>query len=172
LASEPYPLFYGDQAGVELKQPTPLLAELGLPLTIEENSPEKARIEVVRGQTILKSVPFRFAFPPGEPQARAGRISQENATFGMAVNDRDGVALRAGQPSQYDSADHYLSLLTVVDGRGENRGDVAFYVELGAGPGHGGKVLYLWSTLLSSPQGDAVMGDTVSWVLHKSIRGY
>jgi hypothetical protein len=60
-------------------------------------------------------------------------------------------------------------LLSVVDGRGNSHGEVAFYVELGAGPGQGGKVLYLWSTLLSAPQGDAIMGEAVSWVLEKSL---
>jgi hypothetical protein len=147
LASGPYPLYYGDRLTGEQSQSTPLLAELGLPLTGEEQAPEGARIEAAEGQTILPSVPARFAFPPSDPRVRAGRRSQ------------------------IDPADRYQPLLSVVDGRGQSHGEVAFYVELGAGPGQGGKVLYLWSTLLSAPQGDAIMGEAVSWVLGKTMSG-
>jgi hypothetical protein len=146
LASEPYPLYYGNRSGAEQAQATPLLPELGLPLTMEQ-APAGARIEAVAGQTMLHSVPARFAFPQGDPR------------------------VRAGQASQYDAADRYTTLLAVVDGLGRSHGDAAFYVELGAGPGQGGKVLYVWSTLLSSPQGNAIMGDAVSWVLEKSLHG-
>jgi len=145
LASGPYPLYYGDRVGAESGRATPLLPELGLPLTVED-APEGARIEAAAGQTILHSVPSRFAFPPGDPR------------------------VRAGQPSRYGAADRYQALLSVVDGQGRSHGDVAFYVELGSGPGQGGKVLCVWSTLLSSPQGGAIMGDAVSWVLEKALR--
>jgi hypothetical protein len=145
LAAGPYPLYYGDRLTGERYESAPVLAELGLPLTVEEQAPEGARIEAAAGQTMLPSVPARFAFPPGDPRVRAGRRSQ------------------------FDPAHHYQPLLSVVDGRGNSHGEVAFYVELGAGPGQGGKVLYLWSTLLSAPQGDAIMGEAVSWVLEKSL---
>jgi hypothetical protein len=146
LSSEPYPLYYGVREGAESNRPTPLLPELGLPLTIED-APEGARIEVAAGGTILHSLPATSAFPPGDPRIRAGR------------------------QSQCDQADRYQPWLSVVDGQGQNHGDVAFYVELGAGAGQGGKVLYLWSTLLASPQGDAIMSEAVRWVLQQALGG-
>lgn len=33
-----------------------------------------------------------------------------------------------------------------------------------------GKVLYVWSTLLSGPQGQAIMADAVSWILDATLR--
>jgi hypothetical protein len=145
LASLPYPLFDGDRLTGGRFHSTPLLAQLGLPLTGSEQAPVGAWIEAAAGQTILPSIPERLAFPPGDPRVRAARRSQ------------------------IDPADHYQPLLSVVDGHGQNQGEVAFYVELGAGPGQGGRVLYLWSTLLASPQGDAIMSDAVSWVLEKAL---
>jgi hypothetical protein len=145
LSSGPYPLYYGDPDGAESNRPTPLLPQLGLPLTMEEDAPEGARIEAAAGQTILHSVPAALAFPPGDPRVRAGR------------------------QSRCDPADRYQPWLSIVDGQGQNHGDVAFYVELGAGAGQGGKVLYLWSTLLSSPQGDAIMGEAVRWLLQQAL---
>jgi hypothetical protein len=145
LASGPYPLYYGDRDGAESNRATPLLPELGLPLSMDE-APEGARIEAAAGQTILHSLPSRFPCPPGDSR------------------------LRAGLPSRYDRADHYEPLLSVVDGQGRSHGDAAFYVELGAGAGKGGKVLYVWSALLASPQGGAIMGDALSWVLDNALR--
>jgi hypothetical protein len=110
-----------------------------------EDAPDGARIEAAAGQTILHSIPSRFDIPPGDPR------------------------LRAGQPSQYNPAHRYQPLLSVVDAQGRNHGDAAFYVELGAGAGQGGKVLYLWANLPASPQGNAIMGDALSWVLEKAL---
>jgi hypothetical protein len=34
----------------------------------------------------------------------------------------------------------------------------------------GGKVLYVWDTLLAGPQGNAIMADLVSWILNSVLR--
>jgi hypothetical protein len=144
LSSGPYPLFYGDPLGAESGPPSPVLPRWGLPLTME-TAPEKVLARTAPAQKILRSVPARFAFLAGDTR------------------------LRAGQPSQYDAANHYTPMIEVVNDNEDARGDAAFYVELGAGPAKGGKLLYLWSSLLASPQGNAIMDDTVGWVLEKTI---
>jgi hypothetical protein len=144
LASGPYPLYYGNRVGGPPGQPDPVLPQLGLPLSAAfEEAPEGLRIQANPDQKLLHSVPAQFAFPEGDPR------------------------LRAVQRSEIDPADRFVPLLSVVDGLGHNRGDAAFYVELGAGAGKGGKVLYIWSTLLASPQGNAILGDAVSWIAEK-----
>jgi hypothetical protein len=147
LASGPYPLYYGGQPGKESNQADPVLPLLGIPLSISlESAPGGLRMRRAAGQTVLRSVPAEFAFPAGDPRLRAGRASDDNA------------------------AERYVPLLTVVDSGGRALGDAAFYVELGGGPGKGGKVLYVWSTLQASPEGTAIMGDAVGRLLKSKFK--
>ena len=146
LASGPYPMYYGDAVGEESGEADSILGRLGIPLSIySENAPSYAKIENASAQTVMRSVPAELPFPENDPR------------------------LRASQPWDIDSADHYVPLLSVKDRNGKNYGDAAFYVELGSGPGKGGKVLYIWSSLLSSSEGDLLMYDALGWVLGKTI---
>ena len=43
-------------------------------------------------------------------------------------------------------------------------------IAFGTGSATGGKVLYVWSTLLSGPQGQSIMLDTVSWIVNATLR--
>ncbi len=131
LASGPYPLYYGDTPGAESGKPSPLLPQLGLPLTMSDIAGQ-ARARRLPRQEILRNVPADFVCAPGDTR------------------------LRAGQASKCNAAGHYVPLMEVTDEKGNGAGDAAFYVELGAGPGKGGRVLYVWCGLSASPQGDAI----------------
>jgi hypothetical protein len=97
-------------------------------------------------QTILQSVSNQFAFPPGDPR------------------------LRAIMGSTVSTANRYVPFIKAVDGSGNYYGDAAAFIAFGTGLAKGGKVLYVWDTLLSGPQGEAIMGDLVSWILNAALR--
>ncbi|HEX4122488.1 MAG TPA: hypothetical protein VH619_17875 [Verrucomicrobiae bacterium] len=142
LGSGPYPMYYGDTLGQGPGPADPVLARLGIPLSIEfEDAQSSLKVRTAPGQIILHSLPAEFPFRENDARLRAGRFS------GM------------------DSADHYVPLLSIVDQKGRDFGDAAFYVELRSGPGNGGKVLYVWSSLLASSEGNLIMSDTLSWIL-------
>jgi hypothetical protein len=147
LASEPFPFFYGDGPGGKSGPADPLLPTLGLPIEIAfETAPPDLSVQVCPGQTILKSVPSAFPFPPGDPR------------------------LRPINRSRVDAAHRYVPLLRVTNAQGFSYGEAAAFIEFRAGPAKGGKILYVWSTLLSGPQGQAIMGDVVSWILDGTLR--
>jgi len=146
LASGPFPFFYGygpnDQAGPS----DPLLPALGLPIYIAfEQAPPNLSVVVSTNQSILHSVPSVFPFPPGDPR------------------------LRPVNRSQVSSAHRYVPWLTVTNAT-QNYGDAGCFIAFGTGPAKNGKVLYIWSTLLSGPQGQALMADAVSWILDGTLR--
>jgi hypothetical protein len=147
LATGPFPFYYGygpnDQAGPS----DPLLPPLGLPIyNAFEQAPPNLSVVVSTNQSVLHSVPSSFPFPPGDPR------------------------LRSVNRSQLSSAHRYIPWLTVTNGAGLGYGDAACFIEFGSGPAKGGKILYLWSTLLSSPQGQALMADALSWIINATFR--
>jgi hypothetical protein len=147
LASEPFPFYYGDGPADQPGPPDPLLPLLGLPIQIVfEQPPANVTVQQYPGQNVLASVPQEFAFPPGDQRLRS--INRQLVS----------------------SAHRYVPLLKVVDAQGRDYGDAAGYVEFRTGPAKGGKVLYVWSTLLSGPQGQAIMADSVSWILNGALR--
>jgi hypothetical protein len=142
LASGPFPFYYGygpnDQAGPA----DPLLPALGLPIyNAFEQPPGSLSMVVTTNQSILHSVPSVFSFPPGDQR------------------------LRPVNRSQVASAHRYVPWLTVTNFAGQGYGDAACFIEFGTGPAKGGKVIYIWSSLLSGPQGQALMADAVSWIV-------
>ena len=147
LATEPFPLFYGDGPAGKQGKGEPLLPMLGMPLECSfEQPPLALHVQLCGGQSILHSVPSVFPFPPGDPR------------------------LRAINRVRVDGSHHYTPLLSMVDAQGRNNGDAAFYFEFGSGPAKGGRVLYIWSTLLGGPEGNAIMKDAVSWALERIPR--
>jgi len=141
LATGPFPFYYGygpnDQAGPS----DSLLPTLGLPIeNAFEQAPADLSMVVTTNQSILHSVPAVFPFPPGDPR------------------------LRAVNRSQLASANRYVPWLTVTNFAGQGYGDAACFIEFGTGPAKGGKIIYIWSTLLSGPQGQALMANAVSWI--------
>jgi hypothetical protein len=147
LASGPFPFYYGygpnDQSGPS----DPLLPPLGLPIyNAFEQAPPNLSMVVTTNQSILHSVPSVFPFPPGDPR------------------------LRPVNRSQVSSAHRYIPWLTVTNFAGQGYGDAACFIEFGSGAAKGGKVLYIWSSLLSGPQGQALMADALTWILNATFQ--
>jgi len=146
LASGPFPFYYGygpsDQAGPA----DPLLPALGMPLQGFETAPAGIFMQRYTNQTILQSVPNVFAFPPGDQRLRALKTNSVNA------------------------ANRYVPLIKAVDPQGTYYGDAACFIAFGTGPAAGGKILYVWTTLASGPQGGSILIDTVSWIVNATLR--
>jgi len=147
FASGPFPFYYGYGPGGQTGPPDILLPTLGLPLeNAFEQAPPNLRVVQYRGQSILSSSPAQFEFPPGDPR------------------------LRSVNRSRLNSANRYVPLLKVLDTQGRDYGDAAGYIEFRTGAAKGGKVLYIWCSLLSGPQGSAIMADAVTWILDGTLR--
>ena len=146
LASGPYPMFYGDGPGGQHGPSDPLPPRFGLPLSIAfETPPAGVSLHCTANQEMLPSLPARFPFPEGDHR------------------------LRGVDRARLDTAHKYTPWIRVHSDRRPAVGDAACYVELGAGPGQGGRVLYIWSTLLAGPQGDAILADAIPWLLEKTL---
>jgi hypothetical protein len=146
LATGPFPFYYGygpsDQAGPA----DPLLPTLGLPIQGFETAPAGIAMQRYTNQSVLLSVPATFPFPPGDQRLRAIIRSSVNA------------------------ANRYLPLIKAAIPQGTDYGDAAAFIAFGTGPATGGKVLYVWSTLLAGPQGQSILIDTVSWIVNATLR--
>jgi hypothetical protein len=146
LATGPFPFYYGygpnDQAG----QADPLLPALGLPLQGFEVAPAGIGMQRYTNQSVLLSVPASFPFPPGDQR------------------------LRAINRSSLSVAHRYLPLIKAAVPQGTDYGDAAAFIAFGTGPATGGKVLYVWATLLTGPQGQPIMIDAVSWIVNATLR--
>ena len=146
LASGPFPFYYGYGPADQPGPADPFLPTLGMPIQGFEQAPPGIFMRRYTNQTILHSVPDQFAFPPGDPRLRA--------VPGSAVNP----------------ANRYEPLLNSVDPQGTNYGDPAVFLAFHTGPANGGKILYVWTTLLSGPQGTDIMADLVTWVIDATLR--
>jgi hypothetical protein len=101
---------------------------------------------VSTNQGVIHSVPAAFPFPPGDSR------------------------LRPVNRAQVSAAHRYVPWITATDPGSQSYGDAACFVEFGSGPAKGGKILYIWSTLLSGPQGPTLMADAVSWIVDAILR--
>lgn len=147
LATGPFPFYYGYGPNDQPGPADPLLPQLGLPLyNAFEQAPDGLSMVVSTNQSILHSVPTVFPFPPGDSR------------------------LRSVNRNQVSTAHRYVPWLTVTNGAGLNYGDAACFIEFGSGAAKGGKIIYLWSTLLSGPEGQALMADTLTWILDATFR--
>ncbi len=147
LATGPFPFYYGYGPADQPGPSDPLLPPLGMPIQINfEQAPPGIYMQRYTNQTILQSVPVVFPFPPGDQRLRA--------IAGNLVS-----ALNRYQP-----------LVKALDTSGTIYGDAAAFLAFNTGAAAGGKVLYIWSTLLSGPQGQWLMLDTVSWIVNATLR--
>ena len=144
LATGPYPFFYGygpnDQPGAA----DVLLPTYGLSLGGFEQAPAGIFMQRNTNQTILHSVPAQFVFPPGDQRLRAINASQMTG--------------------------HRYTPLITARTPGSGYGDAAGFIAFKTGAAAGGKIVYVWSTLLSGPQGQGIMVDVVSWILNATVR--
>jgi hypothetical protein len=111
-----------------------------------EQPPAGVVMQRYTNQSVLLSVPTSFPFPPGDQRLRAIDRSSVNA------------------------ANRYLPLIKAAIPQGTDYGDAAAFIAFGAGPATGGKALYVWSTLLTGPQGQSILIDTVSWIVNATLR--
>lgn len=146
LASGPYPFYYGYGPADASGPADPLLPAIGLPIQGFEQPPAGIYLALNTNQTVLHSLPATFPFPAGDQRLRA-------------VN-RSGVS----------PGDRYLPLITALDTGTGNYGDAAAFIAFRSGPAKGGKILYVWSTLLGSPQGQNLLSDLVTWSLDATVR--
>jgi hypothetical protein len=147
LATGPFPFYYGYGPNDQPGPSDPLLPQLGLPIyNAFEQAPQNLSMVVTTNQSILHSVPSVFPFPPGDSR------------------------LRPVNRSQVASVHRYVPWLTVTNFAGTGYGDAACFIEFRSGAANSGKVLYIWSTLLSGPQGMALMADGVSWIVDGTLR--
>lgn len=146
LATGPFPFYYGYGPADQPGPADPLLPSLGMPFQGFEQAPPGIFMQRYPNQTILQSVPAQFAFPPGDQRLRA--------ITGPAVSPLN----------------RYVPFIKAVDAAGNYYGDAAVFMAFGTGLAKGGKVLYVWDTLLSGPQGQSIMADTVSWIVNAALR--
>lgn len=146
LSAGPFPFFYGDGPSDQAGPSDPLLPALGLPIQIAfEQPPSTLTVQLYSSQNILRSVPQSFPFPPGDSR------------------------LRSINRPQLNPAHRYVPILRVVNAQSRTYGDAAGYIEFRSGPAKNGKVLYVWSTLLSGPQGQAILSDVIRWILDATL---
>lgn len=147
LATGPFPFYYGYGPSDQPGPADPLLPALGLPIQVNfEQAPAGIVMQRYTNQSILLSVPSAFPFPPGD------------------------AWLRAVNRSSVSAANRYLPLIKAAVPQGTDYGDAAAFIAFGTGSAAGGKVLYIWSTLLTGPQGQSIMVDTVSWIVNATLR--
>ncbi len=146
LATGPFPFYYGYGPNDQSGPADPLLPTLGMPFQGFEQAPAGIFLQRYPNQTILTSVPDDFPFPPGDQRLRA---------------------IRRGSLS---TAHRYQPLIKALDAQGNDYGDAAAYLEFRTGPAAGGKVVYVWTTLLSGPQGQSIMLDVVRWIVDATLR--
>jgi hypothetical protein len=146
LATGPFPFYYGYGPSDAAGPFDPLLPALGLPFQSFEVAPAGIVMQRYTNQSILLSVPDVFPFPPGDQR------------------------LRAINRSSVSAANRYLPLIKAAVPQGTDYGDAAAFIAFGTGSATGGKVLYVWSTLLSGPQGPSIMIDTISWIVNATLR--
>lgn len=147
LGSGPFPFYYGYGPNDQPGPSDPLLPALGLPIyNAFEQAPANLNMVVTTNQSILHSEPRILPFPPGDPR------------------------LRSVNRSQVSTSHRYVPWLTVTNMAGTGYGDAGCFIAFGSGAAKGGKVLYLWSSLLSGPQGPALMADAVSWIIDGTLR--
>ncbi|HTL17467.1 MAG TPA: hypothetical protein VL793_09530 [Patescibacteria group bacterium] len=146
LASGPFPFYYGYGPADQPGPADPLLPALGMPIQGFEQAPPGIFMQRYTNQTKLYSVRDQFDFPPGDPRLRA--------VVGPSIS----------------SANRYEPLLSAKDPQGTYYGDPAVFLAFRTGAAKGGKVLYVWTTLLSGPQGNDIMADLVSWVVNAALR--
>ena len=102
-----------------------------------ESPPEDAKLNFVQPQRLLTDVPQQFQFP----------VSGD-------------LRWRPFFPTNQTK---HVSLLQLRDSEGKNLGDAVVYAQLESG----GKILYVWFSLLESPHADAILFDVFGFLAAK-----
>jgi len=146
FATGPFPFYYGYGPNDQPGPADPLLPTYGLSIIGFETPPPGMYMQRFTNQAILRSVPSTFAFPPGDSR------------------------LRAIDPTAVSATHRYQPLVRARLVSGATYGDAAMFIAFGTGAAKGGKILYVWTSLLTGPQGTAILLDTVPWIVNATLR--
>ncbi len=146
LASGPFPFYYGYGPNDQPGPSDPLLPTFGMPFKGFEQAPPGIYMLRYTNQGILHSISNQFAFPPGDQR------------------------LRAINRTSVSSSNRYVPFIKAVDTSGNDYGDAAVFIAFGTDSGKNGRIVYVWTTLLSGPDGQAIMCDVVTWILDAVLR--
>lgn len=135
LPSGPFPMYYGNERGQKGKA-DPLLLKIGVPMRNAFEKPPGAVEFVFNGnQKIIKGLPGTIPFPETGDQR-----------------------LRVIVPGQVSDA-KVTSILTA-----EGYGDAACLIEFTDGELKGGKILYVWTTLLNQEYSDKILTEIFKYI--------
>ena len=146
LATGPFPFYYGYGPADASGPSDPLLPNFGLQFKSFETAPPGIYMLRYTNQGILHSVSNQFAFPPGDQR------------------------LRAINRSLLSPLNRYAPFIKAVDTLNNDYGDAAMFIVFNAGSGKNGRIVYVWTTLLSGPDGPSIMADIVTWILDAVLR--
>ncbi len=165
LPTQPFPFYYN-----ETGKPVVNAGKFGLPICgsgyqgredmlagVDVRPWEKAPRDRVltfhlnAEQDIVTSLPASFPFPLTEAESKV------DERWRPIVN----VVGETGR---------YVPILTLMDDRGGNYGEGAAMIDYTSGPLAPGRVLYVWSTLLSLPEYQSkLFSDVLRWVLSNTV---
>ena len=149
LPSGPMPFHYDPDGNAVARS-----GKFGLPLSVAgrdggwEQPPPGVRLRFTQVDKRLPHVPAEFPFP-------------------SSVDPRWRPFVR----SQMDSGDLVVPLVELRDGQGKHYGDAVVYAEYKSGEPRGGRVAYVWFSLLDVPQGEALLDDLLLFVAAKLTGG-
>lgn len=150
LASSPFPFFYAqdfEHGKGKTVQSSRLLPDLGLPIgNAFETPPTGLVIKRADQGNIFKDIPGTMPYPTGDGRLRSVR--------------------RADLPphAQYDP------YFYVTGPDGQDYGDAACQIRFTTGPAASGTVIYVWSGLSASEDGNAILGDVLAYALKVSVQ--
>jgi len=142
MGAGPYPMFYGYEKGASAGS-DPFLPKIGVPMSCPfERPPEPIEMTFNKNQKIIKGLPETLPFPETGDQR-----------------------LRPIQAEQVTSEAQVTSILTA-----ENYGDAICYIEFTDGELKGGKILYVWATLMGQDYGQTIMSDVYKFIAAQLIK--
>jgi hypothetical protein len=146
LASGPFPFYYGYGPADASGPADPLLPTFGLSFITFETAPPGIYMLRYTNQGILHSISNQFAFPPGDQR------------------------LRAIKRSALSPLNRYVPFIKALDTSNNDYGDAAMFIVFNTGSAKSGRIVYIWTTLLSGPDGPSIMADVVTWILEAVLR--
>jgi len=145
ISQGPYPLYRAIIKGKE--QPMPMASEIGLPVYVAFEHPpegETVSFKLNPEQHIITAVAAELPYPDGDQRLRP--IDTKRLPEGIT----------------------YIPILTAVTSDGKVYGDAAAYLEFKEGKLKGGRILYVWSSLMTnSVYGNQILGDIVKFIIEQ-----
>lgn len=136
LSYEPWPMYYEIVKGDWTDDENIFIEDLEVFFTSFEEPDGSLLMKFNKNQDIIKGLPEKIKFPEsGDLRLRA--IDAYNITYNAKLT----------------------SILTVID-----HGDAIGYIEFVDGRYKGGKILYVWSTLLNQDYGEKILSEVFKYI--------